>query len=223
MIVTLAEPSLDALDALRGECLVLTAFREDRPLRGAAGLVDWRLCGRLSQWMQREIITLQLGQATLAPIPAGRLPMDTLLVVGCGRRSEFDAERHEQACVAVLRHLRGLQLDDVVVSLPGRIGVDIAVRAAVASLGRALLKTMEPARLARLHLTLLEQPDMQRELADPLAELARLIDAEVRAQRPDVADAMVVQTPADDNAALPRDWRRGLVRLPPAPDDAATR
>ena len=29
------------------DCLVLPVFRDDRPLRGAAGLADWRLCGRL--------------------------------------------------------------------------------------------------------------------------------------------------------------------------------
>ena len=29
------------------DCLVLPVFKDDRPLRGAAGLADWRLCGRL--------------------------------------------------------------------------------------------------------------------------------------------------------------------------------
>ena len=36
-------------DETARDCLVLPVFKDDRPLRGAAGLADWRLCGRLSR------------------------------------------------------------------------------------------------------------------------------------------------------------------------------
>jgi hypothetical protein len=38
------------------ETLVLPFFADERPLRGAAGLCDWRLCGRLSRLLQSSSV-----------------------------------------------------------------------------------------------------------------------------------------------------------------------
>ena len=35
-----------------GDALVVPVWSDVRPLRGAAGLLDWRLCGRLSQMIR---------------------------------------------------------------------------------------------------------------------------------------------------------------------------
>jgi hypothetical protein len=43
------------------ETLVLPFFSDERPLRGAAGLCDWRLCGRLSRMLQAGRVAGQLG------------------------------------------------------------------------------------------------------------------------------------------------------------------
>ncbi len=43
------EAGLDALDALKGfEALCCFVTEDERPLSGAAGFVDWRLCGELA-------------------------------------------------------------------------------------------------------------------------------------------------------------------------------
>ena len=44
------------------ETLVLPFFVDERPLRGAAGLCDWRLCGRLSRMLQSARVGRQVGR-----------------------------------------------------------------------------------------------------------------------------------------------------------------
>ncbi|MCA1664938.1 MAG: hypothetical protein LC659_11815 [Myxococcales bacterium] len=58
------------------ETLVLPFFVDERPLRGAAGLCDWRLCGRLSRLLQSSRVIadkmMKLGHARYALVPPGR-------------------------------------------------------------------------------------------------------------------------------------------------------
>src|SRR4051812_49485004 len=59
-------------DEAARDCLVLPVFKDDRPLRGAAGLVDWRLCGRLSRLVKSNRATAGAGENLM--LPAGRGP-----------------------------------------------------------------------------------------------------------------------------------------------------
>ena len=65
------------------ECLVLAVFEDDRPLRGAAGLADWRLCGRLSKLLKANRATGKAGETMLLP-PGHRLPFDSLSELRAG-------------------------------------------------------------------------------------------------------------------------------------------
>jgi hypothetical protein len=47
--------SLQSLDRLSVDVLVLGPFENERPLRGAAGYCDWRLNGRLSRMLKRRV------------------------------------------------------------------------------------------------------------------------------------------------------------------------
>jgi hypothetical protein len=49
--------TLGAIDALDVDTLVLCLTEDVRPLPGAAGLVDWRLAGRLSRFIEKGILT----------------------------------------------------------------------------------------------------------------------------------------------------------------------
>ncbi len=219
MNVQFAEPTLESLDALQSECLVLTSFVDDRPLRGLAGHVDWRLCGRLSGYMQADFVDLELGRALLLPLPGERIPQRLLLLVGMGRRAEFDGSRFDAVCAATFRHLAGLHQRSVAMALPGRIGLDVALRGAISGLGQALANHLPPESILALQLTLLEPTEVQRELGEPMRSLTRRLDDHARSMLGMEADAPV---PAPDASERPtadqasRDWRRGLVRLPPA-------
>ncbi len=110
---------LPRIDALRAEVAVLPFFADERPLRGAAGLCDWRLCGRLSRVLQRGRVTGGLGEVTLVP-GRPRLPFDKLLLVGCGPAPAFDEAAHAAVVARVTRTLEGLRLRSFALSLPGR-------------------------------------------------------------------------------------------------------
>ena len=64
--------------------LVIVGFSTtDRPLRGAAGCVDWRLCGRLSRLIASGRIEGHAGEAALLP-GGGGLRAPLLLALGLG-------------------------------------------------------------------------------------------------------------------------------------------
>ena len=62
---------------------MLPFFVDERPLRGAAGLCDWRLCGRLSRLLQSARVAGKWGETTLYP-PGKRLPFARLVLFGLG-------------------------------------------------------------------------------------------------------------------------------------------
>ena len=123
-------PDLRRFDEAPSELVVLPLFSDVRPLRGAAGLVDWRLCGFLSKLIIRGRVAAQFGEQTLLP-GAGRLPFDKVLLFGLGERSAFDVERFDEAMLRIFRALDRLNTRAAALELPGRaVG---AIEAALAA------------------------------------------------------------------------------------------
>lgn len=85
------EPSLESLDALEGvDALCLVIAQDDRPLHGAAGFVDWRLCGGLSKLMLEAFFEGKPREQVLFPA-AGLLKVGRVFAVGAGPSSGLDA------------------------------------------------------------------------------------------------------------------------------------
>ena len=153
MKLRLSVPTLEALDEFGPDaqgCLMLTTFGDDRPLRGLTGLVDWRLNGQLSRLVRRDFVDGHWLEVTLAPI-SGRLPYDRLLLLGLGRRSDFQAQRFEEACQAGFTTLASMGIVKWAMPLPGRVGLDIGVRQALTSWKRALQQDRKSTRLNSSH------------------------------------------------------------------------
>lgn len=76
---------LDAIEGGPADTVALPVWRDERPLTGLAGLVDWRTCGALSDQLRRGFFVGDAGEALLTCTPrlasAGRI-----LVLGLGRR-----------------------------------------------------------------------------------------------------------------------------------------
>ncbi len=179
----MAQPRLDAIDDLADElggCLVLTSFLDDRPLRGLTGLIDWRLNGQVSRLMLRDFIDCHYQEVLLTPI-SGRLPFDRLLLVGLGKRSDFHAQRFEDVCRFCFATLQGLGETRFAMALPGRIGLDVGLRQALLGWRRALSEAFADEAYADLDLVLLESPEVQRELAEPMRQLQKELDGRVHA------------------------------------------
>lgn len=132
-------PSLASLDELDSEVLACAVFADARPSHGLAGIVDWRLGGRLSELEKKGRLTGELGEVVLVP-GKPRLPFDKILLFGAGARATFDEEVFERVLGEMLNALEGLAARAAVVELPGRheglIAADRAADVLLALAGR---------------------------------------------------------------------------------------
>lgn len=110
---------LRRLDEVSAEVVACGVYRDLRPLGGLAGLVDWRLAGRLSGLVKRGFLVGEVGELLAMPVRP-RLGFDKLLVVGLGTRSGFGDATYRRVLERVLDALSGLQVKKAVVELPGR-------------------------------------------------------------------------------------------------------
>jgi hypothetical protein len=125
------------------EALVLPFFSDERPLRGAAGLCDFRLCGRLSRLLLRQKVAGDLAEATLYP-PGAQLPFSWLLLFGLGLQSMFDEATARHAGRRIIEVVERLGLKRYAIVPPGRSTGRLSARQALsiflaeAAAGRSL-------------------------------------------------------------------------------------
>lgn len=95
-----------SIERIEGDLLVAGFFREDRPLKGVAGRVDWRLCGLVSKMLLDGAFSGKQGEAILVPTQ-GRLRIARVLLVGLGETGGFGAagvrERTQEATERALQ------------------------------------------------------------------------------------------------------------------------
>jgi hypothetical protein len=112
-------PDLRALDLIGTEILVAGLTSDERPPHGVAGLVDWRLAGRISRLMKRGFATGALGEIVMVPAKP-RLPFEKVLLFGMGPQAEFEEAVFRSVVERVLETLADLRVRSAVVELPGR-------------------------------------------------------------------------------------------------------
>lgn len=112
-------PHLRRLDLAGTEVLVANVTEDERPLRGLAGLLDFRLQGRLSQLTKTGFLTGKIGEVVLIPgKPA--LAFDKVILFGLGRRQQFGDHAYRHVIERILSTLEGIRARSAVVELPGR-------------------------------------------------------------------------------------------------------
>lgn len=136
MNVSFLASDLAKWDQLEGgpDLLVLPFFADERPLRGAAGLCDWRLCGRLSRLLQTTRVAGKWGETTLyPPLVAGarRLPFSRLLLYGLGAADRFDEKAAHEAARAIVDKTRKLGVGRYALVPPGRSTGRLSARRAL--------------------------------------------------------------------------------------------
>src|SRR5947209_16260120 len=87
--------TLEALDQAHAESLCLFVGEDERPLRGLAGLVDWRLAGGLSRFLRSGLVTGTAGDALLT-MPGPRLGFSRLFIFGMGPRGQSEPELQQR-------------------------------------------------------------------------------------------------------------------------------
>ena len=160
-------PDLRKLDAVRGDALGVGIFSDSRPLRGAAGLVDWRLGGFLSQQLTSGRLTGARGELSLVPT-GGRLSIEKVFLVGLGAQSGFDGATFEEATRALVEAMTRALVRVAFVALPGRPERQIGAPEALERFLRVLAPGPEPDEV-----TLVETLDGQKEMEPVLAREQR--------------------------------------------------
>jgi len=108
-----------SLDELQTEIFVLPFFSDERPLRGAAGLIDWRLCGALSRKLMAGHLDGHFVEKALISAPP-KLKSEGLLLVGLGASVAFDTGVAERACSLIAEALTDAKVSTAAIALPGR-------------------------------------------------------------------------------------------------------
>ncbi len=121
-------PDLRRLDEVSAEVVACGVFRDVRPFGGLAGLLDWRLAGRLSRLAKQGFLVGDVGEVVFLPARP-RLPFEKLLAFGLGPRASFGEAACRQVLTRVLDSLDGLVVKTALVELPGRSTNAIEVEA----------------------------------------------------------------------------------------------
>lgn len=116
---------------LEMDTLVISFFRDERPLKGQSGLADWRLCGALSRLIMEKCINGHLGEQILFPMNH-RMRCNRIFALGLGAESDYDDGAFTRTCRRIADSVFKLQVHDFAMSLPGAIieGFDGGVAAA---------------------------------------------------------------------------------------------
>jgi hypothetical protein len=147
-----------------GDVLVVPVWSDVRPLRGAAGLLDWRLCGRLSQ-MIRDGRVLGAPREKLLLV-TNRIPWRRVLAIGVGVSTAFDEDAFRSTIDCSLQALRGIGASSVAMALPGRDVDLIRPERAVRHFMSALAQSDETGGAWLERLTIIDVPSVSKALGD---------------------------------------------------------
>lgn len=160
MALTVLPLDLARWDEVSRDCLVLPVFKDDRPLRGAAGLADWRLCGRLSRLIKAGRAGADAGETLLLP-PGRRLRFARVMWFGLGDAKGYSDDRFRRDVAWILDVVGAAAVGDWALQMPGRASGLIGAR-------RAIEILLEDPRHAARPLALLEDPAGQKDIAELL-------------------------------------------------------
>jgi hypothetical protein len=166
--------------------LALAGFFEDeRPLRGAAGRADWRLCGLISSLLQQGRLRGAWGEALLVPC-AARLRVRRLLLLGLGERSGFHAARLRSAVRDATQRALLLRAESLALAAPGIAPAEVAAHAEpmLGAVAEALVESGLPPEAWPQRLRLVVEAEERHRTARAVEDaLARLGAAPLRLER----------------------------------------
>ncbi len=144
-----------------GDLFFIPVHSDVRPLRGAAGLVDWRLCGHLSRLLLQERLRGDPGERLL--IPTRRLRWRAVLALGVGAAPAFSERTYADTLGDLFITMQRLGLSRVAVPLRGPGAADIAPARAL-----ALLREAAASQKHLRAVTVVDTPAAYKALGEPL-------------------------------------------------------
>jgi hypothetical protein len=112
------------------DALLLPFFADERPLRGAAGLADWRLNGRLSRLLRARRATGARGETLLLP-PGRRLTFKRVMLFGLGESKAYGDDRFRGDVRRIREVAEQAGIAEYAIQAPGRASGLIGARRAL--------------------------------------------------------------------------------------------
>jgi hypothetical protein len=109
--------SKEKVDVQECDILVTGFFKDERPLKGSSGWIDWRLNGKLSRLLMEKKLIGDWKEATLIPTQGRVIPRLTLLL-GLGGVKEYNHLRLRELPPHLLEILKKLDAFNICLSLP---------------------------------------------------------------------------------------------------------
>jgi hypothetical protein len=159
----------ESLVRLGAELAVAGFFADQRPLRGGAGVADWRLCGWISGLAESRRLRGDWGECALL-MTHGRLGATRLLLLGLGARARFGIDAHRAAVQAAVEKALALGAGTVAFDLPAPALAEAPIRVAKGLVVGACAAL--DARPGRLLLRLVAAPGQAPRLRAALDEAA---------------------------------------------------
>ena len=109
--------SNEGVDLQECDVLVTGFFKDERPLRGSSGWMDWRLNGTISRFLTEKRLTGDWKETILIP-SQGRIMPRMILLLGLGNVNEYSYLRLRDLFPYLLETLKKLNTSQVCFSLP---------------------------------------------------------------------------------------------------------
>jgi len=114
----LKHAGLSQLDQLACDTLVLWVFADQRPLRGLAGFVDWRLNGRLSALLKDDFFD-GMRHEQMMTVTGGRIGVNRVVAMGAGFLRDLDLTAFSDLVDHTCQCLQRLKAPSAALSIPG--------------------------------------------------------------------------------------------------------
>jgi len=111
--------AIHEIEKLRTDSIAIFIFEDIVPLRGMAGIIDWRLNGMVSEFLLEGTLTGRAGENFLIPLRP-RLPSWKLFGFGLGRIGDFSVDRVQDAVGEAFATLNRAAVHSTALMLPGR-------------------------------------------------------------------------------------------------------
>lgn len=109
---TLSSADIDA------DIIALTFFEDERPLRGHAGKLDWRMNGAISRLILDGTATGKEGE-TIVISTDNRIRSPWLLLFGLGESRFFEPGKFQRFLESFIKTFSKLNLSRIAVTIPG--------------------------------------------------------------------------------------------------------
>ena len=109
--------SKERVDVQECDVLAIGFFKDERPLKGSSGWIDWRLNGKISRLLLEKKLTGDWKEATLIPTQ-GRVVPRLALLLGLGELKEYNTLRLRELSLHLLEILKKLEAVNICLSFP---------------------------------------------------------------------------------------------------------